>query len=105
MAGVDQKCPAEIAISDRREHEISRLGLIPLIHRKNTDQAAFLGCTVRIQATPVLRTGWQGCDRIGQPVSSPALHVRDHSFRPLPEGDGAQQDRFDTRNQRSFSVG
>ncbi|CTQ53901.1 type VI secretion protein, EvpB/ family [Roseibium album] len=41
--GVDQKCPAEIAISDRREHEISRLGLIPLIHRKNTDQAAFLG--------------------------------------------------------------
>ncbi|QDG77461.1 type VI secretion system contractile sheath large subunit [Labrenzia sp. PHM005] len=41
--GVDQKCPAEVAITDRREHEISRLGLIPLIHRKNTDQAAFLG--------------------------------------------------------------
>lgn len=40
--GVDQKCPAEVAISDRRENEISRLGLIPLIHRKNTDQAAFL---------------------------------------------------------------
>lgn len=40
--GVDQKCPAEIAISDRRENEISQLGLIPLLHRKNTDQAAFL---------------------------------------------------------------
>ncbi len=41
--GVDQKCPTEIAISDRREAEISRAGLLPLIHRKNSDFAAFIG--------------------------------------------------------------
>lgn len=41
--GVDLKCPTEIAISDRREHELAKAGLIPLIHRKNTDKAAFIG--------------------------------------------------------------
>lgn len=41
--GVDLKCPTEIAISDRREHELAKNGLIPLIHRKNTDKAAFIG--------------------------------------------------------------
>jgi type VI secretion system protein ImpC len=41
--GVDLKCPTEIAISDRREHELAKCGLIPLIHRKNTDKAAFIG--------------------------------------------------------------
>ena len=41
--GVDLKCPTEIAISDRREHELAKSGLIPLIHRKNTDKAAFIG--------------------------------------------------------------
>jgi type VI secretion system protein ImpC len=37
------KCPTEIAISDRREGELSALGLIGLIHRKNTDNATFIG--------------------------------------------------------------
>lgn len=41
--GVDMKCPTEIAISDRREAELARLGLMPLIHKKNTDFAAFIG--------------------------------------------------------------
>jgi type VI secretion system protein ImpC len=41
--GVDLKCPTEIAIPDRREAELARSGLIPLIHRKNTDKAAFIG--------------------------------------------------------------
>ncbi|RFB76346.1 type VI secretion system contractile sheath large subunit [Methylovirgula sp. 4M-Z18] len=41
--GIDLKCPTEIAISDRREAEISKAGLLPLIHRKNTDKAAFIG--------------------------------------------------------------
>jgi type VI secretion system protein ImpC len=40
---VDQKCPTEIAITDRREAELSKSGLLPLIHRKNTDKAAFIG--------------------------------------------------------------
>jgi type VI secretion system protein ImpC len=41
--GVDMKCPTEISISDRREAELSKAGLLPLIHRKNTDKAAFIG--------------------------------------------------------------
>jgi type VI secretion system protein ImpC len=41
--GVDMKCPTEIAISDRREAELARSGLMPLIHRKNSDFAAFIG--------------------------------------------------------------
>lgn len=41
--GVDMKCPTEVSIDDRREAELSKLGLIPLLHRKNTDKAAFIG--------------------------------------------------------------
>lgn len=41
--GVDMKCPTEIAISDRREAELSRNGFIALVHRRNTDYAAFVG--------------------------------------------------------------
>ncbi|KVC55748.1 EvpB family type VI secretion protein [Burkholderia stagnalis] len=41
--GVDMKCPTEIAISDRREAELSKNGFIPLVHRKNTDHATFIG--------------------------------------------------------------
>ncbi len=41
--GIDMKCPTEIAISDRREAELSKAGLLTLIHRKNTDQATFIG--------------------------------------------------------------
>ncbi|MGL4494572.1 MAG: type VI secretion system contractile sheath large subunit [Beijerinckiaceae bacterium] len=41
--GIDLKCPTEIAITDRREAELAKSGLIPLIHRKNTDKAAFIG--------------------------------------------------------------
>jgi type VI secretion system protein ImpC len=35
------KCPTEIAITDRRENELSNLGFISLVHCKNTDYAAF----------------------------------------------------------------
>lgn len=41
--GVDMKCPTEIAISDRRELELANNGFMPLLHRKNTDLAAFIG--------------------------------------------------------------
>lgn len=37
------KCPAEIAITDRREKELSDLGFISLVHCKDTDYAAFFG--------------------------------------------------------------
>jgi type VI secretion system protein ImpC len=41
--GVDMKCPTEIAIDDRREAELGKSGFMPLVHRKNSDFAAFIG--------------------------------------------------------------
>ena len=41
--GVDMKCPTEIAISDRREAELAKNGFMPILHKKNTDFAAFIG--------------------------------------------------------------
>jgi len=35
------KCPTEIAITDRREKELSDLGFVPLVHCKGRDFAAF----------------------------------------------------------------
>lgn len=40
---IDQKCPTEIGITDRREAELSKLGFLPLCHYKNTDYAVFFG--------------------------------------------------------------
>jgi type VI secretion system protein ImpC len=41
--GVAMKCPTEIAITDRREFELSNLGFLPLLHCKGKDYAAFMG--------------------------------------------------------------
>jgi type VI secretion system protein ImpC len=41
--GVDMKCPTEVAITDRREAELAKNGLMPLSHWKNTDYAVFVG--------------------------------------------------------------
>ena len=41
--GVDMKCPTEVAIPDRREAELSKLGMLALTHWKNQDYAAFIG--------------------------------------------------------------
>ncbi len=41
--GVDMKCPTEIAITDRRSAELDKMGLMPVVHRKNSDMAAFIG--------------------------------------------------------------
>jgi type VI secretion system protein ImpC len=40
---VDVKCPTEVAVYDRREAELAKNGLMPLVHRKNTSVAAFIG--------------------------------------------------------------
>ena len=37
------KCPTEIAITDRREKELSDMGFLALCHSKGTDYAAFFG--------------------------------------------------------------
>jgi type VI secretion system protein ImpC len=39
--GIERKCPTEIAITERREKELSDLGFIPLLHGKGTDLAVF----------------------------------------------------------------
>ena len=41
--GVAMKCPTEIAIGDRREAELAKNGFMPLLHRKNSDFAVFIG--------------------------------------------------------------
>jgi type VI secretion system protein ImpC len=41
--GVDMKCPTEIAITDRREAELAKNGFMPLLHKKNSNFAAFIG--------------------------------------------------------------
>ena len=40
---LDQKCPTEIGITDRREAELSAQGFLPLCHYKNTDYSVFFG--------------------------------------------------------------
>jgi type VI secretion system protein ImpC len=38
---VVMKCPTETQITDRREKELADLGFVPLVHQKNTPNAAF----------------------------------------------------------------
>ncbi len=38
-----QKCPTEVAITDRRENELNNLGFLSLVHCKATDYAVFFG--------------------------------------------------------------
>ncbi|WP_311031255.1 type VI secretion system contractile sheath large subunit [Mesorhizobium koreense] len=40
---IDQQCPTEIGITDRREAELSKLGFLPLCHYKGSDYAVFFG--------------------------------------------------------------
>ena len=58
--GVDMKCPTEIAISDRREAELAKNGFMPLIHKKNSDFAAFIGAQSLAEAGRVRRSGRHG---------------------------------------------
>jgi type VI secretion system protein ImpC len=39
---VDRRTVTEICLSERRDAELAMLGLIPLVHRKNSDVAAFI---------------------------------------------------------------
>jgi len=38
---IDMKCPTELAITERRDGDLDKLGFIPLCHYKNTDYAVF----------------------------------------------------------------
>lgn len=49
---VDRRCITEVSLSERREAELSRAGFIPLLHRKNTDFAAFVSAqSLQLPAT------------------------------------------------------
>ena len=90
--GVDLKCPTEIAITDRRESELSKAGLISIIHRKNTDKAAFIGAQSVYKPKLMDKTRSDG---VGESVGPHSLHVRGVALRALPEMHGARQDRLD----------
>ena len=70
---VAMKCPTEIAISDRREFELSNLGFLPLLHGKGTRLRRLHGRAVVPEAQDLLRPGRQRQRRaVGevQPASS-----------------------------------
>ena len=77
---VAMKCPTEIAITDRREYELSNLGFLPLIHCKGKDFAVFMGAQScqkpkkydRDGATPTLTcrpSSTRSCASPGSPTS------------------------------------
>jgi type VI secretion system protein ImpC len=68
------KCPTEVAITDRREKELSDLGFMPLVHCKGKDYAAFR-------------------QRECRAVGAAAVHLQRLPHCALPEGDDAGQDR------------
>ncbi|MGL4552066.1 MAG: type VI secretion system contractile sheath large subunit, partial [Gemmataceae bacterium] len=55
---LDLKCPTEVAIGDRRENELSKLGFLPLCHYKDTDYAVFFGA--QTAQKPKFYTGPKG---------------------------------------------
>ena len=89
--GVDMKCPTEIAISDRREAELAKNGFMPLLHRKNTDIAAFIGAQSLQKPLEYDRSGRH---RERQPVGAAAVPVRGVPVRALPQVHRARQDRL-----------
>jgi type VI secretion system protein ImpC len=76
--GVDMKCPTEIAITDRREAELAKNGFMPLMHKKNTDFAAFIGAqslqkppSTTTRTPPPTPTWRRGCPTCSPPAASP----------------------------------
>jgi type VI secretion system protein ImpC len=51
---IAMKCPTEIAITDRRENELSKLGFIPLSFYKGTTNAVFMATQSANEATQYL---------------------------------------------------
>ena len=90
--GIDLKCPTEIAISDRREAELSKSGLLPLIHRKNTDKAAFIGAQSLYRPKKYDKVDATASDNLSSRIPYMFAVSR---FSPLPEMHGARPDRRD----------
>ena len=88
--GIDMKCPTEIAITDRREAELAKNGFMPLVHRKNSDFAAFIGAQ---SLQKPIEYDDPDATANANLSNSASLPVRDVPLRPLPEVHGPRQDR------------
>ncbi len=99
--GVDMKCPTEIAISDRREAELAKNGFMPLVHRKNSDFAAFIGAQSLQKPTEYRRSRRH---RECKPGGASPLHVRVLPLRALLEVHRARQDRLVQGTRRHAPV-
>ena len=89
--GVAMKCPTEIAIDDRREAELAKLGLMPILHRKNTDIAAFIGA--QSLQKPEEYDDPDATANANLSARLPYLFAG-LPLRPLPEVDRSRQDRL-----------
>ena len=99
--GVDMKCPTEIAISDRREAELAKNGFMPLLHRKNSDFAAFIGAQSAAETVRVHRSGRHGeCE----PCRAAAVSVCMLPLRALLEVHRPGQDRILQGTRRHAGV-
>lgn len=79
-------CPTEVSITDRREKELSDLGFIALIYRKNSDKAAFFsGQTVPQAAGLHFRHGQRQRPDLG----AAALSAERIAVRALCQGEHA----------------
>ena len=73
---VAMKCPTEIAITDRREFELSNLGFLPLLHSKGTRLRRLHGRAVVPEAEDLLRPGGQRQRRACRPSSTASCACR-----------------------------
>ena len=92
------KCPTEIAIDDRREAELAKLGLMPILHRKNTDwppSSARSRCRSRRNTTTRTR-------RPTPTGGAAALSVRGLPLRPLPEEQSRATRSAPSRSARTW---
>ena len=88
---VAMKCPTEIAITDRREFELSNLGFLPLLHSKGNDFAVFMGA----QSCQKPKTYFDPAANANAELSTKFnLILNTLAVCPLSQGDGPRQDRL-----------
>ena len=84
---LSEQCPTEIAITSRREKELSDLGFLPLCHYKNTDYAVFFGAQTTQKPKKYDRPEANcKCRNLCARLAVYHGHI---PLRALPEGDGA----------------
>ena len=84
------KCPTEVAITDRREKELADQGLIPLVHCKGTDYAAFFSVQSANKPKKYDKAAANANARLSAQL---ALHPGGIPICPLHEVHHARQDR------------